>query len=369
MAQVIPSPITPNVASFTLKGEKIYNEDSSLSVTLTPTVPLNTLHPSTPAWLSVALVADGHGQNGEGLECATFCKSQVYQWAQHLLDSDMNWEAVPWEEYATALTAQLHNDYRTICSQKTNSRIITQGIVLIALGCDAVHSGTTLSIALLFPTVTGFRLVTIQVGDSDIAVNGSIIECDHTPLNPAEFARVQVLEPERRFNIVYDSPAKQNVFLADGTFDPVFYDGTKAGHARWNWARGLKPCCAKYIPGSYAVSHPNFPYKTCISMTRSIGDFYGHVIGLTTQPDVHIMDFNSIPTVVIASDGVWDTCDVANKWIRPDKSVIFQLDVPVEQEQTLVDAVNTYCIQLHQYSATLFGKNCVDDISIAVIKP
>ena len=352
----------PQTANFTLQGTKAYNEDASLSITLTPRFH----HASTPAWLTIAGVNDGHGHNGEGLDCAEFCKQRTVDWGQQLLDTETNWDSINWEEYATRFTQKMHDEYRVFCSQK-NKRVINDNIVLSSFG-QAVHSGSTFSMVLLYPLAVGYRLVVVQVGDSDIAVNGNVIDCDHSPLNPSEFMRVQSLDPNRRFNVFYDTPShfKYEVFNPDGTFNPEFCNESLNGHQRWNWNKGLRPCCAKYIPGTYAKSPASFPHETSISMTRSIGDYYAHAVGLTCEPYVQVMDLQEIPTVVIASDGVWDTCDSQNKWKDAQKEH-FSLEVKVESEQTLKQAVQTHCENLHKYSKSLFGKQ-VDDISIAVIK-
>merc|ERR1719296_513026 len=50
---------------------------------------------------------------------------------------------------------------------------------------------------------------------------------------------------------------------------------------------GLHPTNVRYEPAVYAVSPGNiYQDATCIAMTRSLGDFYGHQFGLTYIPTI-----------------------------------------------------------------------------------
>ena len=348
---------TPSISHFTIKGSKTWNEDYSYSETI------ETKNEKMP-WVSILIVADGHGMNGEGLDCATFCGQGARDWISELLKSNSNWSLINWKQSATELTSRLHDEYRQVCAQK-NKRVIEKGIVKEGnRGDDAVHSGTTFSMAIVFPNEGQFRTVSIQVGDSDILINGKILDCDHTPLNPSEFQRIQALPQRMKF--VYDINRfnRPDIFLADGTFDPTYCNLQEENNKkRWKWNHGIRPCCAKYSPSIYAISDPEYPFLTCISMTRSIGDFYAHIIGMSTEPDVRVHDTDSIPMVMIASDGVWDSCDENNQWFSPTRQMVCSM------ESFSNRSAEEYGMLIRGVATELFGIKGLDDISLAILNP
>jgi hypothetical protein len=284
-------------------------------------------------------------------------------WIKRLINEVQDWNMIDWKTTASCLTEQLHNDYRVHCSQKKVSfkRSIKEGVVLSALG-DAIHSGTTFSMAIVFPVFTmnhdvvleKFRVVTIQVGDTDISINGVVTDCDHSPLNPEEFKRIQCLDASRRGKLVYETRGiRPEIFLPDGTFDPVYGNGIE-----FDWTKGINPSCAKYIPGSYLTSPFGYPYNTIIAMTRSIGDFYAHPLGLCTEPNVIVQDMDKIPTIFMATDGAWDACDKNNQWTP---------DCTLESINRSAHDATYYCETTRKVAVTLFG-NGIDDVSVALLR-
>jgi serine/threonine protein phosphatase PrpC len=140
--------------------------------------------------------------------------------------------------------------------------------------------------------------------------------------------------------------------MPDGTIDPLYYN------VEFDWTKGLNPSCAKYTPGTYLMSPSGYPYYTVISMMRSIGDFYAHPLGLCTDPHVIVQDMDKIPTIFIATDGVWDACDKNNQW-TPECSL-------KSIDKSAHDATH-YCETTRKVAVSLFG-NGVDDVSVALLR-
>lgn len=363
---------TAQFAHFTLKGSKPYNEDAANAYTMD--TPLDA-HADTPPYVHVITVADGHGVGGEGLECAVHCQSESKRWVTTLLTRS-DWKTMDWTHEATLLTAHLHSSYREVCVTKKDygvARIVDeQGIVRKDdEENSAVHSGSTFSMALVFPWEGGYRRVTIQVGDSDIFVNGECIECDHSPLSKTEWTRLQSYPEASRLQMTFNSARSSLVFLPNGEYNPAHYNA-KWGATPWRWDSGISPANAKYQPGTYAKSPAGTRDITIIGMTRSIGDFYAHPQGMTTEPHVTVADHPTCPSVFIASDGAFDSMNTGNQWVsakKPLGGVDLSAKYAVAQQsgKTIDFVVETLVHDLNGLAKELFGQS--DDISVAVLLP
>ena len=362
---------TAQLAHFTLKGSKPYNEDAADVYTFSAPVDA---HADTPLYVHVVTVEDGHGVGGEGLECANHCKTESKKWMSTLL-SRSDWKTMDWTHESTLLTAHLHASYREVCATKKDygvERSVDHDIVRKDdKEKSAVHSGSTFSMALVFPWEGGFRCVTVQVGDSDIFVNGKCVECDHSPLSKDEWVRLQSYPEASRLQLTFNASRTPLVFLPNGEYNPAYYNA-KWGATPWRWDSGITPTNAKYQPGVYAKSPYGARDTTMIGMTRSIGDFYAHAQGMTTEPHVTVSDHSTCPSVFIASDGAFDTMNTDNIWVSKKQSlggVDLSTRYAATQQSggTLVTVVETLVHELNGLAKELFGQS--DDISVAVLLP
>ena len=314
-------------------------------------------------------MADGHGKHGEGKLCADFCVSEASSWVHSL--STQDWSTINWAQKGSELTNYLHNEFRNVLVQKNGQkkgRVIADGIVCDKVGefLSYVHSGSTFSITLTFPLGDIIRTVAIQVGDSDIYINGEQVACDHSPLNPEEWQRIQSIPLPLRPRCVYDAHATLDVFLPDGTFNPKHYD-TKTN--AWKWDSGIRPNCAKYTPGAYLRTF-GLAQTMQLACTRAIGDYYGHITGLTCEPVVFVKDTMECPHITIGSDGAFDTIDSKDKWVFQAGGIYnVHIDLNDLNEKTIMDAVEARVNILYKLYTEKFGAKYVDDVSLACLHP
>jgi serine/threonine protein phosphatase PrpC len=366
----------PRTAHFTKQGSKPHNEDYSSSETIIPSTP----HPSTPPYISVLVVCDGHGLDGEGLDCATFSGTLAISSIKYWVNNpNLDWTTIDWTKEATSLTATLHEEYRQFCI--TKGGVNAQGKPLryadadgtVYEGNNAIHSGSTFSLVLVFPWNQGFRTVSIQVGDSDIYLNSAILPCNHSGTNPKEFLRIRDNFPaDKRLLLCYQAPHNPEVFQPDGTFHPRYYDSSRPT-APWRWNMRLSPSCARYEPAVYASAPSNFKQYMKLAVTRAIGDFYAHPYGLTTEPQIYITDTATCPSVFVASDGAWDTINSSDLWVDSTGVVLGNVDLSkLVMEKSIQEVVKERVEELYTLYIDLFQMGHelhVDDISIAVLMP
>lgn len=340
---------------FTRQGAKQHNEDASHSFTLFGEAP-------APSSVVVLIVADGHGRHGEGKLCADFCVSAASSWVQSLLHQD--WNTINWAQKGSELTNYMHNEFRNVLVQKNDRIIAENGIVCDKMGdfLAHVHSGSTFSMTLTFPLGDIIRTVAIQVGDSDIYINGERVECDHSPLNPEEWRRIQTILPPFRPRCVFDANSTLDVFLPDGTYNPKHYDATG-----WKWNSGIRPNCAKYTPGTYLRTF-GLIQNMQLACTRSIGDYYGHITGLTCEPMVFIKDTVECPHITVGSDGAFDTIDSKDKWVFQAGDT-YHVHIDLGEKEAMMDAVAARVNLLYTLYAEKFGAKHVDDVSVACLHP
>jgi serine/threonine protein phosphatase PrpC len=366
----------PSVANATRIGTKMYNEDASFSQILTAP---EARHVDTPPYVCVLGVSDGHGENGEGIECAEYCMAQLPIWVTSLFQQ--SWTDMDWNTEATRFTAQLHREYLDICAANTfrlphgEYRTIKDGVILQGMkGAGAimkpVRSGATLSVTLTFPINEQFRTITLQVGDSDIYINGRVVACNHSPTNPEEYMRVKELPKGHRFSYHLHGRTYVDIFNAEGKYDPRYYNAMDP-HTPWNWSRGISPCTTMYDPSVYLTSRPDYPYHVSISVTRAIGNYYATEGGIITDPHVTIQDIPTCPIICIGSDGLWDTLDKNQRWMSPKWALVGHSNLfnLVEHELTLQECVEQRVYRLHDLYKELFGFTKADDISMAVLMP
>lgn len=349
------------LAHFTKQG---YKSNEDVANTQTISAPANA-DASAPDFVHVLCLADGHGTKGEGLDCASHCVEFAMEWVKSLFSKD--WDTINWDICSADLTKHMHDTYRIKCAEKYPRRTIENGVVIDPIDDDgAVHSGSTFSQVLVFPWKGGFRTVTIQVGDSDIYVNGTCIECEHSALNPSEFVRLKSYPESERHRLVFNTFGFPDVFLPTGEYDPKYYKKDAPSKPyMWKWTNGITPSCAKYTPGVYTFSPATASYVTRIAMTRAIGDFYANAGGVITTPHVTVIDTPNLPKVCIGSDGAWDTIDNSERWVGKG------IDIGVDDFKVIDDLEHVLQVRidmLHTLAIEKFGEK-VDDISLAVLLP
>ena len=333
------------IGSFSLQGSKRYNEDACVAYEDRNTFTLT--------------VADGHGHSGEGSDCASHCvlKSQLF--TNEILNSDYAlWDESKWVELCTEHYTHVHNSYRNFCIEKDASRFIDEfGIVQKKKG-SPVHSGSTYSRTFTFPVSNGFRTVISYVGDSEIWINGMSMYEDQSPLSESVQERLKVIPESDRMIAVYDKPNEIIQHLPR-----VFIDGKKdmkyvSNPGDYN----LVPCNARYEPSSYFISPPHLDYMK-LGMASSIGDFYCNRMGLSFKPIVHVINTDTIPFIVMASDGVWNTMDKNCIWKSGSFVIngIFDKKSQSSLEKTVYELRKLYSIK--------YGKDKIDDISMATLYP
>ena len=346
------------------QGSKMYNEDAVQAVTLLGQ------HSTAPAYVHLLIVADGHGYDGHGKLCADFCVAAATNWMKGFLSVEMNWETFDWKFAATGLTEQMHETFREVlCNAAPNRTIVEPYNVVCATDGfrEAIHSGSTFSMTITFPVGDKFRTIPIQVGDSDIYINGVRVNCDHTPLNVEEYRRIQKLPEEIRGSLLFDTKGlNDHIFMEDGNYNPKFYNPMWP-RAPWRWSKELTPNCAKYTPGTYLVSSNLYPTK--LACTRSIGDFYAHVHGVTHEPYVgDAIDTETCPHITVASDGAFDTIDANDQWVFLNKRV-FPVHISIDEQNSVMDVVTERVDILYELYVEKFGAKHVDDISMCVLHP
>jgi len=377
------------VGHHTIKGSKPYNEDASFSEVLYK--PENA-HPDAPSHIAYAVVSDGHGANGEGLDCAESNIVVTKTYLRDLYTRIQDWDTVDWNVIGRELTTLCHETFREVCVKKPEripgmeKRIIdVNGVVCNASNGTPIHAGATYSLTMVYTYKGEFITVAFQVGDSDIYVDGVQLPCNHSPTNPAEFQRLLTIPEDCRVQLKYDGRIKTphgshsfmpDIYLANGSFDPVYYDASNK-KMPWRW-NGYHPSCAKYHPSTYAVSPPNSPIYIHLALLHVIGDFYGHGCGLTTEPDIFIRRTATHPTIIMGSDGAFDTISgdayphiPENQWISDRQGNVLDLNSfsNVVSQIALQTRVESAVHTLYSLFSEKFGGIRVDDVSLCVIIP
>lgn len=336
--------------SFSVQGTKSYNEDVCSAFEDRNTFTLT--------------VADGHGHSGEGLDCATHCVQQSQLFTNEILESDYTlWDESKWIELCTSHYAHVQNSYLNLCLEKESSRFIDEfGIVRKKKG-RPIHSGSTYSRSFTFPISTGFRTIISFVGDSEIWMNGISMYEDQSPLSESVQERLKEIPESERMIAVYYKPNEMvqhlpRVFLDDGKKDMQYVNNP--------WDYNLIPCNARREPSSYFIS-PNLDYMK-LGMASSIGDFYGNRIGVSFKPIVRVIDTETIPYIVIASDGVWNTMNENRLW-QDGSFIINILDKTIFDKKNFQFTLEKNIHELRKLYGLKYGIHKIDDISMSILCP
>lgn len=264
--------------------------------------------------VNVAAVFDGHG----GLDGAVAAQTAADVLQRTLSSHDPqcdDWSRKDWTSRFPDWFARMHNSIRDRMLTVPDRTVDAQGVVRDS-DDECVHGGTTCTVTVQSSDALGHRfLVTANVGDSEaylIRTSGEhvLLSAEHKPTSQAEWLRVQGLPLVRKMHFVYDTKSRDKaVFLADGTRDPKYVSDP--------WTNGLHPSNVRYEPGAYCVYRSPWgepDVSTILAMTRSLGDFYAHCVGVTHVPSVSVTelaDDDAEAIVCVASDGVWDVWQYA----------------------------------------------------------
>jgi len=305
-------------------------------------------------------VFDGHGGAGGALAAQTAKETCE----RFLVANDRAcdaWEGTQWKQQLLQLFATMHSNIRAalVASASAGERhaVDGQGVVRRADG-KPVHGGTTATIVVSSRHADGRRfLVHANVGDSEaflVAADGKHmlpLTANHKPTNPAEFRRVTAQRSPLRF--VYDKHGDPEIFQANGEKDERY--------VRDPWGNGLKPCNVRYEPGAYVsfndAARGDF---VRLAMTRSLGDFYAHPLGVTAEPSINVVELADDvqdASVCVASDGVWDV------W----QYEAFAAHVAQLKSSNSVSAERIMAKSMEQAYAS-FGRNAYDDSTLVVLQ-
>lgn len=288
------------VYSGTKKGFKEWNEDVHF------------------AWASacgtvvVGGVMDGHS-GYEGRLAADTTKVCIENWIQATqVETMQEWPLEVWQEQMSALFKTAHEAIRLCLLQSAGTYLDADRVVRYSNGL-AVRGGTTVTLVCTVKKPDGsVRVVTANVGDSLAGLitpqnNFVGLTVAHKPDNADEFRRVQALPAELypvKLRFVYDLLVAVNKDSCPNIFKP---DGTPTDReVKGSYINTVRRDKAVYAVNSFKSEKD----VTCIAMTRSLGDFYAHALGLTHEPTTSLVELSAQEaqgtTVAIATDGVWD---------------------------------------------------------------
>ena len=332
----------------------------------------------------VVCVFDGHGERG--FEAADAARTA----AGHFLDLHSagceGWSEDHWRLQLVQLFRDMHEAIRTrfLIPPADGAPLLSLSLSLLPsdredeLFLDSlrtvrdgtgqpVRGGTTASVVV--EVVASQTLITANVGDSGVLLFGpssspTFLSEDHGPDNPEEFRRIErdFAHTPYRLRLVYTRygrPQEEwpSIFEPDGTLR------TLDTLVRAGLRDGLACDTARNDLSSYAAT----PYleesrlhdKTCISVTRALGNFYAHEFGLTCEPSVGVhANLSTAAIVVAASDGVWDAWayDDLSAWLHaPERAAL--------SAQHLAEALVEASVRR---ASALFGSNGVDDTTAVV---
>lgn len=257
-------------------------------------------------------VMDGHS-GFEGRIAADVTCACVDDWVQATDVAEIGkWPLQVWKEQMSMLFRTAHDAVRARLVEAPGCYIGENRVVRYSNGL-AVRGGTTVTLVCTIKRPDGsVRVATANVGDSLAGLVSSQnsfapLTVAHKPDNLDEFRRIQELPADVypvKLRLVYDLLTAVNKDSCPSIFSE---DGQVANHN----AKGTYINTVRHDKAVYAVT-PSRSHKdvTCIAMTRSVGDFYAHPLGLTHDPTTSLVDLSAEEaagtTVVVATDGVWD---------------------------------------------------------------
>ena len=338
-------------------------------------------------------VADGHG-GLDGRKAAEFTTGLFNDWMIYHTHQFSMWTEAEWKIKMDDLFHYIHDAFRRqLQYDNKGSYIDANGVVRKATKTPygwhehALHGGTTFSCAVIFTNQQGQKILhTAHVGDSEImlltknkltgVVVHEILSEDHSPMSLAEYKRLLSFPDGLQLCYKQRVPGSRGVYHYPRIFKPVppgtsieqidqagdeLYDEElkrAADNLRTANTHNLMPSTVSYDPSTYAKS-PHFAQDPCeIGMTRAIGDYYGHPLGLSATPSqTHTVLDDEINdhVIVVASDGVWDT------WLRVDFANFLMNHLTTHNFVETIDATTAETLRRTHAN---FGASNFDDISL-----
>ena len=315
---------------------------------------------------------DGHGE--EGKASSVHCRSGFLEFMRTYESVFDTWTPEEWSARLDELFDHLHSSLRDslVANSAGEYYADAAGVLRYVSGAKkdrAVHGGTTASIVVYAENTNGDRFVVCaNVGDSDVLFlppRGlcSKISEDHDPTNADEWQRIHVRDAElyeHKLQFVYERQG-----MPQSQYPQVFDEHGQLvrAYVESPWAMGLAPANLRYEPGSRVVSGPEVENDAAsFAMTRSIGDFFAHLYGLTHRPAirVHRLPAGASGLVVLASDGVWDCWQY--------QTFADKVYATVEASASLQDATAELLKDNHKLAVETFGVRGHDDASIALMR-
>ena len=293
---------------------------------------------------------DGHGAMGEMAahvaahllldRCATSAKRGAAEWGEFLRD----YFRAAHDAIRVSFISLLGGTYAMAggnYAMAGGTYAMAGGNYAMAGGNYAMAGGTTATVCV----VVDGCVVTASVGDSDALIVGGTINAasgyyssggvetggvetggaatgtsagagylrltaDHRPTNVDEWRRIQA-HPMPRLTCVYETPGlAMEIFAADGSLCPV------EGAALYKNARDeFSAYCV--LPPQLRKPAAHMFGDAAIAMTRSLGDFAAHGLGLTCEPDVSVTRLADLAdpaganlpppySLAVGTDGIFD---------------------------------------------------------------
>jgi serine/threonine protein phosphatase PrpC len=286
---------------------------------------------------------------------------------------------------------------------------------------DAADGGTTATVAVVLHSKT---LVLAAVGDSSAVVlgrradgggaTGLVVVEEHGATNPAEYTRLQTtLSPGQNVRFVYECPGGETVDIfaveADGsaTLDTAGVFEADRHDCAIKTARGdlcsvilvpertvelpptgkgAKNCASKRagLNGGRrpAAAGPVAACITCgeqgIAMTRSLGDFYAHSFGVSSEPEIVTINLHTLAAdngwadaaLLLASDGIWDLWeykDVAEAILKAEEPTAGDTKGAAAMgDPRLASRLGAFCERTRAMGESYFGE-CADNLTGVLI--
>lgn len=284
----------------------------------------------------VAGVMDGHG-GYNGMIASHVALDTLWGFFQQHSDRVQAWSVEEWQQRLRHAFALAEDAIRqkflaelTAHSGLPNDHYLDAQSVVRRSNGHPVRGGTTctVTVVVLSPAGDEASVITANVGDSMAMLvptwcsssheaasqyQYQVLTSNHTPNSVHEYARMQSLHLASSLRLVYDRASVKRkyecpaVFTPDGQLDPVVASNP--------WQFGLHPANVRMEPAMYGVTPRNVTVDaTCLQMTRTLGDFYAHQFGVSSEPEIsvhHVVrdqrpEQSELPLsylLVIASDG------------------------------------------------------------------
>lgn len=365
------------VAASAEKGAKTHQEDSWC------------IFCSPDKTFIAACIFDGHG-GLNGRYASKKCAELSWEWFQQEWVNMIGFSKEDWEKELKTFFLKLHDNIRNVfveqeMSYRSKSNASMDGIVdkkgvVRRSSGQPIHGGTTASVCIIVNSEDKRECICANVGDSEalllplnqkllpkVQKNYLHLSVDHSPNSLKEWERIDKLPKDEypdKLVFVYDKTNMDlkfkcpHVFLEYGPMR-----GTKdQEYVRNPWGHDLRPCNARYDPAVYAVSPSGVKEdRTCIAMTRALGDFYAHQFGLSWEPNIFVtaLDPKCEYLVSVCSDGIWDC------WKYENFSE-FVTSTYQKSSQNIFQATTDILRITVEKARELFGKHSFDDASLAL---